>query len=227
MSTPEPEAAQTTTDKPWNKLKPDEKKALDPARAKKEARGGIILLVVVLLFVGGCVAVAGGDDEDKVAQMGASAEREEPAGPPTEAPKQTEAPATPTQAFEKKVRKDLGKLNRKDAKRVSSVSYTGGVAKVDLAFNDNLTENLIKVGAAGDVLDVIAAAKKLPGLKTLQVVGTFPLQNKLGQAAEERVVDVTYSAKTVQAIQVDSIERDNVFIVADVDAYIHPAFQQE
>lgn len=221
-----PDGPTPGAEKPWNKLKPDEKKAADPDRAKKETRTGIIGLVVFLLFVGGCVAVVGGDEEDKVAQTGTSAEREASDEPSKEAP-ETEAPATPAQAFEKKVRKDLGKLNREDAQRVTSVTYAEGVAKVELAFNDNLTENLIKVGAAGDVLDVIEAAKKLPDLKTLQVVGTFPLQNQLGQSAEERVVDVTYSAETVQAIQVDSIDRDNVFLVADVDAFIHPAFQQD
>lgn len=62
----QPPAAETATpEKPWNKLKSDEKKALDPARAKKETRNALIGVGVLLLIVGGCSVLTGGDDNKK------------------------------------------------------------------------------------------------------------------------------------------------------------------
>jgi hypothetical protein len=222
MTTP-PAPPPVDPGRPWNKLKPEEKKAADPARAKKETRNGLIGLVVLLFVVGGCVAAVGGDDEDAVATRSVATAPATPAETP-EAAKSPEAPLSPAAAFEADVKKRLGKLNRDDATRVSSATLADGVASVKIAFNDNLTENLIRVGAASDVLDVVEAAKKVEGLQTLQVIGTFPLQDQLGNAVEEEVVNLTYSADVVKAINVDSIPRENVWQVADIDSYVHPTF---
>lgn len=62
--------------KPWNKMSPAEKKAADPAKAKKDQRTGFIVLALSLLVVGGCIASTGGDDEEKVTTSAASAESE-------------------------------------------------------------------------------------------------------------------------------------------------------
>lgn len=220
--------------KPWSKLKADEKKALDPGRAKKETRNGGLVLVGLLVLVGGCVAATGGDDdaEPTARSTASSTPSAEGTDPPAESSAPAEpatpvAPADPSAVFDKDVRDRLGDLNRDGAERVSAVSLVDGNASVRIAFNDNLTEGFIKTGAAGDVLEVIESAKTLPGLMTLQVVGTFPLTSNLGETSEQEVTDLIYSADIVNRIQVDSIDRDNVFTAADVRSVIHPAFRQD
>lgn len=221
-------AGLTPPDKPWNKMKPDEKKAADPARAKKETRTGIIGLVVILLFVGGCVAAVGGDDEerDTVAQSSeadptpAASKSTKTSPKPSPSP---EVPATPAEAFEKKVKKELGKSNR-DVKRVEQVRFENGVAQVTFAAQDNLTENLTKTSARLDTLEIIKAAKKLPGLTELNIIATFTLQNQLGEVSEDPVGNVTYSGEVVQRIQPDTIDTKKVWDVADIKSFTHPAF---
>ncbi len=212
----------------WQFWQPDmEQRKRTNARTLK-----VTAAIVGLLLLGSCVAAIGGTGDPPAQQAAAPASipASQSPDPTATRPPATTAPpkpVSPAEAFRTGVTEALGDLNR-EGDRVSEASLTGnGYATVRLAFNDNLTDNLIRTGASKDVLDVIEEAKKVPNLTALEVVGTFPLQNELGESAEEEVVGLIYSARIVQRIQVDTIDRKAVFRVADKRAYVHPAFRRD
>jgi hypothetical protein len=149
----------------------------------------------------------------------------QPASPtPAPSPPPPAPPVSVSQTFAEAVKEALGSSNR-DVTRVVKASVNGGVTQVQWSIQDNLTEGLIKSGARKDALDIIEAAKGVPGLKSLELVGTFPLQNDLGESSEREVVMATYSASIVRRIQRDTVNRKSVFDLADVDSFVHPSFR--
>lgn len=206
-------------DKPWNKMSAAEKKASGRARAKTEMHSGLIGIVLLLLTLGGCAPASESPAESPATETTATTERPAPSAEPK--------PVNPAVAFEKDVRDALGNGNRDDVERVGPVSFVDGVASVRYAINDNVSEGFIRKSARIDAVDIIKQAKKLPGLTQLQIIGTFPLQNNLGESAEREVVEGTYSAEIVQRINVKTVNRDLIFELADVESIVHPVFRED
>jgi hypothetical protein len=88
-----------------------------------------------------------------------------------------------------------------------------------------LTEGLTKDGAGLDVVDILhAVADTGVPVKVVNVEGTFPLIDQLGNESEEVVVRAQYKGKVVRAINFDNFLTDDVYDVA-AGVLIHPAFQ--
>lgn len=173
-------------------------------------------VAVVLVLIPAC---GGGDDAAEP-----SARATSPQAVVAPSPSPSKPPLTPAQAFERTVRKKLGKSNR-DVTRVESVTYANGLAQVRWAINENLTEGSTKTGARLDGIEMLKAAKKLPGLREVSLIGTYSLQNDLGEVSEEVVVNVLYSADVVSRVKLENIDSKKLYDLADLKAFVHPSFR--
>lgn len=145
--------------------------------------------------------------------------------PTTAAPQQLSASEQLTKAITEK----LGPTNRDGLPKPTVASWPDEPSKtidVQWALNDNLTEGLIRVGARGDVLDIIRVvkAKATWPYVSLRLKATFSMIDKYGNASESVVLDLTYSRATVDKINPDGIQLDQVFAAAD-DGFVHPEFR--
>lgn len=122
----------------------------------------------------------------------------------------------------------LGKPNR-DAPMPKVTSWPDDPQKtidIEWALNDNLTANLRKVGARGDVLDILKAVKTYATWKYTQVrlTATFSMVDKYGNASESVVIRLTYKAETIAKINSDGLLSDMVYEAAD-SQQVHPEFR--
>ena len=179
--------------------------------------GLIVLLTVIGVFVGG-------SEESEVPQVTS----------PTTAPT-PQAERSPRQTIGDAVIKALGKSNREvegafsDSHQVQAVVLSDERAvTVQWAINDNLTSGLRKGGARRDVVDILKAVHEsgVP-YESILVVGTFPLVDLLGNASETPVVRAVYDQSTVEQINWDGFQSDNVYRIADGEfgAIVHKDFR--
>jgi hypothetical protein len=146
----------------------------------------------------------------------------------TAKPATTTTTASPERELQARVSKALGASNRKHSPRVT-VSFPTPGERVILtwAINENLTEGLTKDTARLEAIKILQAIDKL-GVDYSGAVleGTYPLVDKLGNAAEETVVRASYDRATIDRINFENFLFKHVF---DPDvassAAIHPAFQ--
>jgi hypothetical protein len=123
----------------------------------------------------------------------------------------------------------LGPANRKNVKRVDHV-FSGvnrgqpGII-VQFAINDNLTKNMVKLGAREDVANILQAiANSGTDYFSVRIAGTFSMVDKFGNAKEQFVIKATFNKETVDRINWKNFNSDNVFEIAD-DTDIHPAMK--
>lgn len=125
------------------------------------------------------------------------------------------------------LRAKLGASNR-DVERVSmvKVSKDEGILTVQWAVNDNLTSNLIKVGARMDATNILQVVKEsgLKGFDQVTLLGTFPMQDKLGNGSEQPVILAAYPMATVNKINFEGFDRDNIWDIATA-AEVHDEFR--
>jgi hypothetical protein len=179
-----------------------------------------VAVVLALCCIGGIVLFAldsGKDNGKPAANANAST------APAASAP----AP-NPADALVKAITDKLGKPNR-DVPAPKVTSWPDDPAKtidVEWALNDNLTENLRKVGARGDVLDILKAVKANATWKYTQVrlTGTFSMADKYGNTAETAVIKLTYTADTIAKINPDGLTPDRVYDLA-ASQQVHPEFR--
>jgi hypothetical protein len=135
-----------------------------------------------------------------------------------------ENPKGSSERAEFEIRKTLGTSNRK-VQRVRSLKIDGKQIFVDVAFNDNLTTNMVKGGIKMDICDVIKAVQESGyDFDQISIEGTFTLVDKFGQESESQVVRATYSRATAERINWSSFLTDNIFDVAD-SSWVHPALK--
>jgi hypothetical protein len=94
---------------------------------------------------------------------------------------------------------------------------------VKVAFNDNLTENLVRTEARGDVVEILKAVDQNADWKYSEVVvrGTFSMVDVSGNAEESQVVFARYSRKRVNNINFNNFLSTNVRKVADARPIHH------
>lgn len=188
-----------------------------PAKKGKNRTGCLVLVALAILLLVLINSCQGGSKKADAPSTTAPAAAATTAATPA-------APADPQAKLDKAVRDALGSSNRDGVQRVSSVEFVDGVAKVKFAFNDNLSEKMVKAGARMDTAKVIKAVKSTVGDVETHVTGTFAMQDKYGNASEDEVVFAVYNADTIAKIQPDTIDPDQVWQVADTKSVV-PAFQ--
>lgn len=93
---------------------------------------------------------------------------------------------------------------------------------VQYAVSDNLTMNLIRVGAQVDTVEAIQAAiATYPDYEQITVTGTFPTADEYGNTNEDSIVlNVIYSRTTVEKINFDNFNYENVWEIRD-GGFVH------
>jgi hypothetical protein len=216
--------------------------------------GGI--LVAFLIWISACGAIIGAVSGVDTAATPAPSSAASSAAPSSSAPvtasappatETTTAPAPKPEPTKTKVPKpapepkpdpvavltndikdELGDSNRDGVKRVrvKATTKAGKPITVKFAIDDNLTSNMIRRGARGDVVDILKQVRNDADWRYSEVVvrGTFSMQDKLGNAEEDQVVFARYSRRTVNKINFKNFLSDNIWDIADV-AVVHPEFQ--
>ncbi len=148
----------------------------------------------------------------------------------TSAPKNTVTPADPKTALKDTIAAALGSGDR-NVPRIRGISFdafeTGDVF-VEWEINDNLTNDLIKFGAADDCTKIAKAIAKSGFQYThLTLQGYFPMQDVYGNSNDAMVINLTYSKATLDKVNWDNFILQNIYKIADTDVtdFVSPAFQ--
>ena len=109
----------------------------------------------------------------------------------------------------------LGSSNRNMKPRFR-ITPNGKTLTIQVAFNDNLTEHLIRVGMTMDLSNILKALHQ-SGYEYSKVTlsGSFPMADKFGNSSETEVVRASYSHTIVEKINWDGFQHDNVLDIAD------------
>lgn len=201
-------------------------------RANKSSRTATIAFSVVggvllLLLVVGIIA--------SPARVGTSARPRQDTSPgsapgltttsaPTAPTTTTEAPPTTAPPPESQVRSAID-----DRVEVQEVQvFPDGQIFVTWHIRDNLTEGLTKASARHDATYILQGVRHsgVP-FTEVRLIGKADLVDQLGRTSTDTVVVATYPKSTVDAIQFDNFDKDNIFKpgVADT-ADLHPAIRE-
>lgn len=100
-----------------------------------------------------------------------------------------------------------------------------GSVTAAFAIGDNLTEGLIKDGARFRTIDILEYAKKTyPNASQVTVQGSFPMKDAYGNVSTDVVVNVTYLKSTIDQINFEGVDKDNIWEIRD-SGFVHPEFQ--
>lgn len=200
---------------------------------KKMGRGAKIVLwvvgVLIALVIFGNLMPDASPEKDAKDDTSTS-EESTPKVKPSPAKAAETAPekkATPESKFTEQVRKSLGDLNR-DGKRIDTLNYNSDTKNATVSFrlNDNFSDGLIKTSAQLDTVDVLKAVKSSGlNLNEVTIRATFTLEDEFGNVSESEVVQATYSAATLEKMNLDSNRvRKGVWDLAD-SSTVHPTMQ--
>jgi hypothetical protein len=148
---------------------------------------------------------------------------------PTPTPKvESSMPTAIEGKIEQMVRSELGSSNRDEIKKVQKISVSssneGYIVAIIFAIDDNLTEGFIKGSAKSDVFDVMKAVYSKYSIKSVEMVGTFPLKDKYGNVAEKTVLECNLAYSTASKINWSNMYKDDLFRILDY-LWWHPIFE--
>ena len=135
-----------------------------------------------------------------------------------------EAEETPEQQLRSEIISELGRSNR-DVNRLRGLTYENSIVRVTWAINDNLTQGMLRTNARSDASDILRliAESGLP-YQTVEIQGTFPLVDRLGNSEESVVTQAAYTRATLDRVNWDNFLYDNVFLIAE-GSMIHQDFR--
>lgn len=181
---------------------------------------GILACICVIVVLGLILPPAG--TPTPVAQV---APTDTAAPTPTSEPLPPPPTAGPQDRLAASLVEALGNSNR-DTPRLAGLAVEGGEIVVSWAINDNLTSNLVRTGAALDVVDILQAVDELGiDYQQITVIGSFAMQDVYGNIEESIVVSAVYTRPTVDRIAFDTFDTDNTYRIADELLMLHPEFQ--
>jgi hypothetical protein len=145
----------------------------------------------------------------------------------TATPSPTPVP-TPSEGTSERVKyeveKALGKSYR-NVKRIWDMQISPQTIRVRFSIDKNLTAGLIKVSARTDVRLILQAVQRARyPYAEVTAIGSFPLKDQYGNSEETEVLRVTYRRATVDRINWDGFDSDNIYRIAD-SVWVHPSFQ--
>ena len=143
---------------------------------------------------------------------------------PAEAELVGEEEQTPEQQLRSEVISELGSSNR-DVNRLQDLTYEESTMRVRWAIDDNLTQGMIRTGARIDASNILRliAESGLP-YQTVEIQGTFPLADLLGNSEESIVIQAAYTRATLDRVNWDNFLYDNVFLISE-GSMIHQEFR--
>jgi hypothetical protein len=177
-------------------------------KKKPYKRWGLGMIISFVVFIIGISTMGGGESPDNNL-----AETE---------------PTTIEGKIEQTVRSELGSSNREGIKKVQdftiSESTEGYIVAIVFTIDDNLTEGFIKGGAKTDVFDVMKAVYSKYSIKSVEMVGTFPMKDEYGNVAEKTVLKCNLAYSTASKINWGNMYKDDLFRILDY-LWWHPAFE--
>jgi hypothetical protein len=122
-----------------------------------------------------------------------------------------------------------GDTNRDGVSRFALIEITDdGIVQIQTAFDDNVSSGYVKDGARIDTVKVMKVVHDVVGsYSELDLVGTFALQDQLGNSSEEVVVRQYYPKDLLDQINYDNFDFHNAWKISPIPGYVHPAFQGE
>ena len=98
-----------------------------------------------------------------------------------------------------------------------AIDELDGVVTVTFAIRDNFTKNMIASGAKQDTLDALRlVVEEYPDYSTIFIYGTFPIVDQYGnEDPEGEILFLTYQRATVDLINFDGIDPDNIWDIRD------------
>jgi uncharacterized protein YxeA len=133
---------------------------------------------------------------------------------------------TPQTKLTNAVTSALGeKSNREGKKITASTLDSNGNILVKFKGDENVTENMTVTGIQMDIRDALKAIQKsnVPYNKA-NVITTYSMVDKFGNAKESDVINLTYSKATIDKINFDNFDRKNIYSIADTVTFVHPQF---
>lgn len=116
-------------------------------------------------------------------------------------------------------------VGRSLRKRVESITVDEGVVFIRFRIADNLTAGLARIRAEQDVTDLLQALHSSElEFQKVNIVGLFPLEDKLGNERLTAVITLTYSRVLLDQINWKNFRSANVFDIAE-PSYVHARFQ--
>jgi apolipoprotein N-acyltransferase len=117
------------------------------------------------------------------------------------------------------------KSNREGKKITASTLDSNGNILVKFKGDENITENMTVTGIQMDISDALKAIQKsnVPYNK-VNVITTYSMVDKFGNAKESDVINLTYSKATIDKINFDNFDRKNIYSIADTVTFVHPQF---
>jgi len=130
-----------------------------------------------------------------------------------------------------KIDEKLGTSNtQQNIKRLVNCNFDQQQAEISASFkgNENLTDNLTKLGVrldVKDVLQVISQSDTSLSYRTVVIVVTYPYVDIYGKVTDTNVVIATYNRENIDKVNWDTFLTDNIYILANQDSlYIHRDF---
>jgi len=136
----------------------------------------------------------------------------------------TAAPEAPGDTLLAQIRAKLGASNR-GVERVPELKIQNGTLDVTFATNQNVTDDLIVMGAkisATQILELVQGSGA--PIDTVRIAVTFSMQDKLGNASEQRVVYAEYPKATISKINFKNFAFKNIWEISS-SSMVHPAFK--
>jgi len=142
---------------------------------------------------------------------------------PSALPTDTPAPLDPLADLQQRIVEAIGSYRRIEPP--AKVSSRAGQILVEWAIGDSFTPGLMVKGAKSDINKIlrIIVDGAVP-YDDVRLQGSFSMADKFGNASEMVVVDVVYRAETIDKINWQNLDIDNLYDIAD-SKKIHAEFQ--
>lgn len=190
---------------------------------KNKLQKALLILLGVLIALSAMFGGSGSDEETTQPLSSGSESSSEPQSSTKPSSTATEDLAT-EKGLTKAIKDKLGNKTNRGPKNVS-VTFDGRDLYVDFALDDNITSNLIIVGAWSSTDDIIKLAQKSGLVDNLTVNGTFELQDKLGNSVGEvSVFTANFLEKSIPKINTEAFV-GSMYADAATSWRVHPAFQ--
>lgn len=112
-----------------------------------------------------------------------------------------------------------------DSERIEDITHFDGHTTLKIKASDNLTTNMIRKSMLLDATEILNELKIANHEGTTLILFMFPMTDKYGEEKDMKVMSLEVSPETLEKINFDNFNRDNLSNIAD-DYYEHPALNQ-
>lgn len=189
--------------------------------------------VIVILVIGG-IGTAFGDDQsvndDEAAETTVQVEEDTNKEEITDdKEEESDKELTIEEQVEKIIIDELGATNNNGKETIAEINNFGydgtDIISVTLNASDRITTNMTKKGMWLDSVNILESISELDSFKNLEmitIIWQFPLVDQYGNTEDGKVMSMDFKKETLEKINWDNFQRDNLPNVAD-NYWEHPA----